>query len=88
MDDERFWRRGPVRASRRGNFSLPGERVTVGSKTYQHGQMYAAWEAPEEVTDKDPVVLVLGGAIQGTEWLDTPDGRPGWAQRLRRCHRS
>lgn len=20
--------------------------------------------------------------MQGTEWLDTPDGRPGWAQRL------
>jgi len=29
-----------------------------------------------------PIVLVHGGAMQGTEWLDTPDGRPGWAQRL------
>ncbi len=29
-----------------------------------------------------PVVLVHGGGFQGTEWLDTPDGRPGWAQRL------
>ncbi len=23
-----------------------------------------------------------GGGFQGTEWFDTPDGRPGWAQRL------
>ena len=80
--DQRLWERGPVRVSRRGNFWLPGERVTVGPKTYQHGAMYVAWEAPETVTQPYPVVLVHGGAIQGTEWLDTPDGRPGWAQRL------
>ena len=81
-DERRFWRDGAVRVSRRGNFWIPGERVRVDSKTYQHGQMYVAWEAPDTVTDKDPIVLVHGGAIQGTEWLDTPDGRPGWAQRL------
>ena len=81
-DDGNLWERGPVRVSRRGDFWVPGERVTVGLKTYQHGQMYVAWEAPETVTQPYPVVLVHGGAIQGTEWLDTPDGRPGWAQRL------
>ena len=80
--EQRFWKRGPVRASRRGDFWIPGERVTVGSKTYQHGSMYVSWEAPETVTQADPVVLVHGGAIQGTEWMDTPDRRPGWAQRL------
>ena len=44
--------------------------------------MYVAWEAPERVTKPCPIVLVHGGALQGTEWMDTPDGRPGWAQRL------
>ena len=44
--------------------------------------MYVAWEAAEQVTQPHPVVLVHGGATQGTEWLDTPDGRPGWAQRF------
>ncbi len=39
-------------------------------------------EAPEQVTRQWPIVLVHGGGFQGTEWLDTPDGRPGWAQRL------
>ena len=80
--DERFWTRGPVRTSRRGCFWIPGERITLASKTYQHGPMYVAWEAPEKVTQPYPVVLVHGGAVQGTEWLDTPDGRAGWAQRL------
>jgi pimeloyl-ACP methyl ester carboxylesterase len=26
--------------------------------------------------------MMHGGGFQGTEWLDTPDGRPGWAQRI------
>ena len=44
--------------------------------------MFVEWEAPERVTQPCPIVLVHGGALQGTEWLDTPDGRPGWAQRF------
>ncbi len=44
--------------------------------------MFVEWEAPERVTQPFPIVLVHGGALQGTEWLDTPDGRPGWAQRF------
>ncbi len=77
-----FWAHVPARSSRRGQFWVPGERVDVAGKTYQRGPMFVAWEAPERVTQPYPVVLVHGGALQGTEWLDTPDGRPGWAQRL------
>jgi hypothetical protein len=32
-----------------------------------------------------PVVLVHGGGGQGTDWMETPDGRPGWFQT--RCRR-
>ncbi len=78
----KFWQNTPVRSSRRGEFWLPGERVEVHGSHYQRGPMYVAWEAPEDVTRPYPIVLVHGGALQGTEWLDTPDGRPGWAQRL------
>ena len=78
----RFWMEAPLRTSRRGQFWVPGERVSVSGKTYQRGPMFVAWEAPEQVTQPYPIVLVHGGAMQGTEWLDTPDGRPGWAQRL------
>ena len=81
-EQQPFWTTGLVRTSRRGDFSVPGERVAVGGKTYQRAPMFVAWEAPEAVTQTYPIVLVHGGAMQGTEWLDTPDGRPGWAQRL------
>lgn len=76
------WSGVPARTSRRGHLWVAGKRVTVGGKTFQRGPMFVAWEAPERVTRRFPVVLVHGGALQGTEWLDTPDGRPGWAQRL------
>lgn len=76
------WRTAPVTHSRRGSFWVTGQRVTRQDKTYQKGPMYVAWEAPEHITQPYPVVLVHGGTLQGTEWLDTPDGRPGWAQRF------
>ena len=76
------WETVTARTTRRGDFWVPGDRVTIDGKSYQRGPMYVAWEAPAVVTGSYPVVLVHGGAVQGTEWLDTPDGRPGWAQRL------
>ena len=44
--------------------------------------MFVDWEAPAKVTQPLPIVLVHGGTFQSTEWLETPDGRPGWAQRF------
>ena len=61
---------------------MPGDRVTVDGQTYQRGPLFAEWEAPDNVTRRWPIVLVHGGGFQGTEWLETPDGRPGWAQRM------
>ena len=77
-----FWEDKPVRHVRRGSFWISGERVTVDGQTYQRGPLFAEWETPERVTHPWPVVLVHGGGYQGTEWMETPDGRPGWAQRL------
>lgn len=76
------WVDSPSRTIRRGHFWVPGERVSHRDRTYQCGPMYVEWEAPETVTRPYPVVLMHGGGFQGTEWFDTPDGRPGWAQRL------
>ncbi len=76
------WTERPPRSTRRGQFWIPSERKTVNGKTYQHGPMFVTWEAPEMATRTFPVVLIHGGAMQATEWMDTPDGRPGWAQRL------
>ncbi len=79
---EPVWEAVAARTTRRGDFWVPGDRVLVDGKSYQRGAMYVAWEAPAEVIRPYPLILVHGGAVQGTEWLDTPDGRPGWAQRL------
>ena len=78
----RFWNERPVRSLRKGQFWIPGERFQKDGKTYQRGPLFVAWEAPEAITHPYPIVLIHGGAMQGTEWMDTPDGRPGWAQRL------
>ncbi|SEB14656.1 hypothetical protein SAMN05443550_11252 [Pedobacter hartonius] len=77
-----FWKNKAVRTSKRGHFWIAGERVMKDGQTFQNGPMFVAWEAPEQVTQPYPVILVHGGLLQGTEWLDTPDGRPGWAQRM------
>ena len=69
----------PLVTSRRGQFWIPGDPVTTPFGTAQRGPMYVIWEAPEKITQPHPVVLVHGGGGQGSEWLSTVDGKPGWA---------
>lgn len=76
------WQHAVVRTLRRGHFWIPGDRIEQEGLTYQRGPMYVEWEAPEKISYPYPVVLMHGGGFQGTEWFDTPDGRPGWAQRF------
>ena len=77
-----FWADTPAQTLRRGHFWVPGERVSIKGKTCQKPPMFVDWQAPEQVTRRWPIVMIHGGGFQGTEWLTTPDGRPGWAQRL------
>lgn len=72
----------PIVASRRGHFWVTGDPVTVSSGTAQRAPMFVQWEAPEEITHEFPLVLVHGGGGQGTDWLGTLDGQPGWAQQF------
>ncbi len=68
--------------SRRGFFWVGLERTTHPAGRTLRGPMYVQWEAPVEVTKPYPVVLIHGGGGQGTDYLGTPDGRPGWATHL------
>ena len=68
--------------SRRGFFWVGLERTVHPAGTTVRGPMYVQWEAPVEVRRPYPIVLIHGGGGQGTDWLGTPDGRPGWATYL------
>jgi len=59
------------------------ERAPLARGTYAGGkQMYVEYWIPKVVKHPVPIVLVHGGGGQGTDWMGTPDGRPGWATML------
>ena len=43
------------------------------------GQMYVEALRPARVTRKYPLVFFHGASQTATNWIGTPDGRPGWA---------
>src|ERR1700733_9958298 len=43
------------------------------------GQMYVEALRPARVTRKYPMVFFHGASQTATNWMGTPDGRPGWA---------
>lgn len=40
--------------------------------------MFVQYVLPAERRHEYPVVMIHGGGGQGTDWLETPDGRDGW----------
>ena len=66
--------------SRRGHFWVGAEPDPATGVA--RGPMFVYWEAPVEVTNPYPIVLVHGGGGQGLDYLGTPDGRPGWSTLL------
>jgi pimeloyl-ACP methyl ester carboxylesterase len=73
---------GELVTARRGFFWVGDETVSMPQGAVPRGQMFVQWEAPATVTKPYPIVLVHGGGGQGTDWLGTPDGRPGWSTLL------
>ncbi len=69
----------PTRLVAQGSFWAGVERVTRGQATQASGQMFVQYAIPAELRCPWPLVLVHGGGGQGTDYLITPDGRPGWA---------
>ena len=41
--------------------------------------LFVQYLLPERRRHEHPVVFIHGGGGQGTDWLETPDGRDGWA---------
>jgi pimeloyl-ACP methyl ester carboxylesterase len=51
----------------------PDKESTMG------GAMYVEVMVPKQIRSPYPVVFLHGAGQTGVDWLQTPDGRPGWA---------
>lgn len=65
-----------------GNFWTGTSRRKQENGTVAGPAMFVQYQIPAELRHPYPVVLVHGGGGQGTDYMSTPDGRPGWATRL------
>ncbi len=70
---------GQPLTSYRGQFWIPGDPVAQPHGTAHKGPLFVEWEVQDPHTTKPALVLVHGGGGQGTDWLGTVDGKPGWA---------
>ena len=62
------------------SFFVGGTYHGPESERVMSGQMYVEALIPERDNHAFPLVLIHGGGQTGTNWLTTPDGRPGWAE--------
>src|SRR5437763_13019759 len=60
-------------------FYIGGKYVGLAGNQIMAGQMYVEVLRPERVLQRYPLVLVHGLGQTATNWMNTPDGRPGWA---------
>ena len=64
---------------RRTYFYAGGSLAPLDSSVFYHGQVYVEHLVPEQVTQPLPLLMVHGKGMTGTNFLNTPDGRIGWA---------
>lgn len=64
----------------RDYFYVGGSYTTVsGGSEIAHGQLYVEHLAPIEKTRSIPILFIHGNGMTAVNFLNTPDGRPGWA---------
>lgn len=65
--------------ARQGYFYVGGRYVGEPGREVMIGQMYVEVWAPREIRQPYPLVFFHGASSTGTTWMQTPDGRRGWA---------
>jgi pimeloyl-ACP methyl ester carboxylesterase len=65
--------------ARHGHFYVGGQYVGEADKQQMVGQMYVEVWAPRRITHRYPLVFFHGMGATGTTWMQTADGRKGWA---------
>ena len=63
----------------KGFFYVGGEYVGEPGNQYMQGAMYVEVMVPREIRQPYPIVFLHGNGQTGVDWLQTADGRPGWA---------
>jgi pimeloyl-ACP methyl ester carboxylesterase len=58
-----------------GYTTEPGDNGSVNVSN----AMFVQYMLPADRKHKYPLVMIHGGGGQGTDWMQTPDGRDGWA---------
>jgi pimeloyl-ACP methyl ester carboxylesterase len=59
--------------------TFPPSYVGKPGKQFMHDQMYVEVLTPRHPRQRYPLMLIHGAAQTATNWMGTPDGRPGWA---------
>ena len=71
--------RAPVKLAAWSHFWHGIERVVLFRGTVANGQyMHVEYQVPMDLRHPYPIVLVHSNGGQTTDWMSTPDGRPGW----------
>jgi pimeloyl-ACP methyl ester carboxylesterase len=67
--------------ARQGFFYAGGKYVKAEGATEETmgGAMYVEVMVPRQIRSPYPIVMLHGAGQTGVDWLQTPDGRPGWA---------
>jgi pimeloyl-ACP methyl ester carboxylesterase len=68
--------------ARKGVFYAGGQYALEGDRRVMRGPMYTEVLVPRQIRHPNPIVLFHGNGQTGVDWLQTPDGRAGWAYRL------
>jgi pimeloyl-ACP methyl ester carboxylesterase len=78
-----------VNLGRQGFYYAGGQYVTAGAalgdranEKVMRGAMYVDVWVPKEIRQPYPIVFFHGNGQTATDWMQTPDGRPGWAYYL------
>jgi pimeloyl-ACP methyl ester carboxylesterase len=80
-------KKGPLFLKQEGVIEEGGVYDNPSNPTTMSGQMYVFYQIPsgyrwgqQGVGAKYPIIMIHGGGQTGSNFLGTPDGRPGWAQ--------
>jgi pimeloyl-ACP methyl ester carboxylesterase len=64
-----------------GYFFVNGKYYTTSDGTgFLANQTYVEYQIPKNLKHRYPIVFFPGGGQTGTNFMGTPDGRPGWGQ--------